>query len=463
MRAVRFVALILLAGLIAAGASLAVIGSGRESTFTAQATLLEHTWQQDIAVGVPASSLAPLRAELQADRPHGGVWSAVWWTEDGSGLITRLRRGTAAAYVTAMAEQRATASLALDTWRQAVGADHEYLAADPLAVQNATFDLDIATTPDEYSALAAQWRSQLGTIRAQVDAAQQAATLAADVTSAGGPGGLLDQAATAVSQAEADDLDPGTVPALEADMRAQLSASNGAVVTLVADQLYEGLQQLNQLITMNTQMNASIRSLYLTAVQAEAEGVPGADGLMSQYQTVDQGLMAGTTYDQIDAVQQQFSGLQATLASDLSADQCGHDTGPGKAITLSLTYQEMVMYDNGCVVNATPVTTGRPSAPTNPGDFTIFDKVSPCLMHSPWPPGSPLWYPDTVVQWAMEFQDGGYFIHDAYWEPVNSYGPGSEYVVWNDTASRGCVQVPTPMMQWLYSWTPMGTPVTVTA
>jgi lipoprotein-anchoring transpeptidase ErfK/SrfK len=158
-----------------------------------------------------------------------------------------------------------------------------------------------------------------------------------------------------------------------------------------------------------------------------------------------------------------MTDLQTSLTDGLTADECGHQPSAGKAITISLTYQEMVMYDNGCEVNATPVTTGRPSAPTNVGNWEVFQKLSPCLMHSPWPPGSALWYPDTVVQWAMQFQSGGYFIHDAYWEALSSYGPGSEYETWNDTASRGCVQTPTAIMGWLYNWTPLGTPVIITA
>jgi lipoprotein-anchoring transpeptidase ErfK/SrfK len=59
----------------------------------------------------------------------------------------------------------------------------------------------------------------------------------------------------------------------------------------------------------------------------------------------------------------------------------------------------------------------------------------------------------------MEFDYGGYFLHDASWEPSSMYGPGSEnsYV-----ASHGCVHIPTPVMRWAYGWTPIGTPVIIT-
>ena len=205
-----------------------------------------------------------------------------------------------------------------------------------------------------------------------------------------------------------------------------------------------------------------MRAFYLTVLQAEAEDVLGADDLMSQYQAVDQGLTAATTPEQVDAVQQQMSALQTIVARDLSADQCGHDVGSGKVITINLTYQEMVLYDDGCAVNATPVTTGRPTAPTPVGTFATWREAAPWTMISSSPPGDPLWYPETVVQWAMEFDGRGDFIHDAYWEAQEAFGPGSEYVLVPDTASIGCVQVPTAIMGWVYDWTPLGTPVIIT-
>jgi len=60
MRAIRFLVLILLAALIGAGTSLAAIGSGRADAFATQAAQLRQTWAADVAVGVPAATLAPL-------------------------------------------------------------------------------------------------------------------------------------------------------------------------------------------------------------------------------------------------------------------------------------------------------------------------------------------------------------------------------------------------------------------
>ena len=53
---------------------------------------------------------------------------------------------------------------------------------------------------------------------------------------------------------------------------------------------------------------------------------------------------------------------------------------------------------------------------------------------------------------------GGFFIHDAPWEPSTGFGPGSQNGL---DASHGCVHIPTPTMAWLYSWSPIGTTVII--
>jgi lipoprotein-anchoring transpeptidase ErfK/SrfK len=130
-------------------------------------------------------------------------------------------------------------------------------------------------------------------------------------------------------------------------------------------------------------------------------------------------------------------------------------------ITISLSLQEMMFYQDGCVVKATPVTTGRPQLRTPTGRFSVFSKPSNFTFISPWPKGSPFYYYPTPARWGMEFDGGGYFIHDASWESTNSYGPGGENN--QQAASHGCVHTPTPVMQWAFSWTPIGTPVVISA
>lgn len=63
---------------------------------------------------------------------------------------------------------------------------------------------------------------------------------------------------------------------------------------------------------------------------------------------------------------------------------------------------------------------------------------------------------------ARSFPDGfarrGYFLHDANWEGIGQYGPGSEN---GSGASHGCVHIPTPVMGWLYGWAGIGTSVNI--
>jgi lipoprotein-anchoring transpeptidase ErfK/SrfK len=137
-------------------------------------------------------------------------------------------------------------------------------------------------------------------------------------------------------------------------------------------------------------------------------------------------------------------------------------TLPEKAITISLTEQVIRAYEHGQQVFWSYTTTGRPGLETDPGSFKVYWKVSPWTMHSPWPKGSPYWYPDSKVQMVMWF-NGGDGIHDANWR--SRYGPGTNGPHYDptgeDTGTHGCVNVPYQNMVWLWDWTPTGTPVIV--
>jgi len=137
-------------------------------------------------------------------------------------------------------------------------------------------------------------------------------------------------------------------------------------------------------------------------------------------------------------------------------------TLPEKAITISLSEQVIRAYEHGQQVFWSYTTTGRPGLETDPGSFKVYWKVSPWTMHSPWPKGSPYWYPDSKVQMVMWF-NGGDGIHDASWR--SRYGPGTNGPHYDptgeDTGTHGCVNVPYRNMVWLWNWTPTGTPVIV--
>jgi lipoprotein-anchoring transpeptidase ErfK/SrfK len=135
--------------------------------------------------------------------------------------------------------------------------------------------------------------------------------------------------------------------------------------------------------------------------------------------------------------------------------------GP-KHIIVSFIDQHVWAYENGNVVMDTPVTTGIRGVTaygTDFGPMKILERYHPYKFKSPWPKGSPYWYPDTVVQWTAFFTSSGEAFHDAYWQPDSTLGPGSQFQSW--TRSHGCIHMPYSLAQWMYNWADIGTPVDV--
>ncbi len=133
-------------------------------------------------------------------------------------------------------------------------------------------------------------------------------------------------------------------------------------------------------------------------------------------------------------------------------------SGPTRLITISLQAQRLIAYDRGRVAVDTLVTTGRPALATDIGAMRVTRKDSPWTMQSPWPKGSPEWYPDTPVRMVLWFTDNGEGLHDASWQPDATLGPGSQN---GPFASHGCVHLPLAAVTTLYQWAPIGTPVVV--
>jgi hypothetical protein len=154
----------------------------------------------------------------------------------------------------------------------------------------------------------------------------------------------------------------------------------------------------------------------------------------------------------------------ALILSQRGLEQAISDSLPEKALTVSLSEQVLRAYSKGQQVFWTYVSTGRPGLETDPGTYKVYWKVAPWTMQSPWPKGSPYWYPDTKVQMVMWF-NGAEGIHDASWRSV--FGPGTQFPhydpqgYWSQTGTHGCVAVPAYNMTWLWNWTPTGTPVIV--
>ncbi|HEX7737371.1 MAG TPA: L,D-transpeptidase [Ktedonobacteraceae bacterium] len=138
----------------------------------------------------------------------------------------------------------------------------------------------------------------------------------------------------------------------------------------------------------------------------------------------------------------------------------------GKVIVVSLAQQRLYAYENGSQVFSTTVLTGRPELGTPTGTYHVFAKLSPTTFYSPFPPGSVEWYPPTHITYALEWKEGGFFLHDSWWHSV--YGPGTNQWHYDpidgwQSGSHGCISMPLSAAAWLYNWAPIGTTVQINA
>lgn len=134
----------------------------------------------------------------------------------------------------------------------------------------------------------------------------------------------------------------------------------------------------------------------------------------------------------------------------------------GKLIIVSLSRETLYAYQGTRLVLQTLVTTGNPNLLTPIGSYSVMAKYHPFEFISPWPLGSPFYYPPSLSQYAMLFRGGGYFLHDAPWRSV--FGPGSNgpgQPGSNYGGTHGCVNIPPGSMLSLWNWTPVGTSVDV--
>jgi lipoprotein-anchoring transpeptidase ErfK/SrfK len=127
-------------------------------------------------------------------------------------------------------------------------------------------------------------------------------------------------------------------------------------------------------------------------------------------------------------------------------------------VVVHLATQQLEAYQNGCRILVTPVTTGRPALSSPTGSFHVLVKRPSWQMTSPYPPGSPQWYPSTTVHEWVELAPNGLSLHSAEWEPLAAFGPGSEA---GPYATDGTLNVPSESLQRLYQWLRVGTPVVI--
>ncbi len=133
-------------------------------------------------------------------------------------------------------------------------------------------------------------------------------------------------------------------------------------------------------------------------------------------------------------------------ASSPAAPPVNAPSSSGKWIDVNLSQQRLVAYDNNKAVFSSLVSTGISRYPTVTGTFNIYVKYQSQAMTGGR--GADYYYLPGVP-YVMYFYSA-YAIHGTYWH--NNFGR---------PMSHGCVNLPTPAAQFMYSWAPVGTPVVV--
>ena len=367
--------------------------------------------------------------------------------------LSQLSQVLDATYQQQVADSRDALQRQLHLWNQMLAdAQNAGVSADGLDASTARFANygALATTPNALLALSSVVSDQYSildgrmaayrTARDQVDAAAQTAkTLLAGA----GQYPQLSLSGFAASIGAATD----SLPSVH-------SAEAFGPILAQLQQTAAGIQGL-----LNARTNAYNQLADTRSTLASAQSIGAALGNHPSTINYLAGQLPGAS-DQgtFQSISSQLYQEKQALASAIYLKQqvpVSYNAGVGKVIVISLSRQVLTAYQDGNAILTTFVATGRPALPTPPGVYHIFARYSPYQMISPWPYGSPYWYPNSWTNWAMEFRGGGYFIHDAPWR--SWYGPGAN--LYNGT--HGCVNVPYSPMATLWNWAPNGTTVVV--
>jgi lipoprotein-anchoring transpeptidase ErfK/SrfK len=139
----------------------------------------------------------------------------------------------------------------------------------------------------------------------------------------------------------------------------------------------------------------------------------------------------------------------------------------GQVIVVSMVEQALRLYQDGKLVRAFQITTGRYDRPSLPGLWLPLARQSPTIFRSSDPPSSSYWFPPTPINYAILYHEGGYFIHDSWWR--STYGPGTQFPhgdasgdqSFAGNGSHGCINVREDEAAWLYNNTSWETAIIV--
>jgi hypothetical protein len=131
------------------------------------------------------------------------------------------------------------------------------------------------------------------------------------------------------------------------------------------------------------------------------------------------------------------------------APPAGPVQGAAKTILVSIGQQALWAFEGSTVVLSSYVSTGKPRFDTPTGLYYVNSKLPVQDMAGVIGGES---YNVPAVPDVMYFTNRGHAIHGTYWH--TNFG---------NVMSHGCVNLPMDVAEWLYEWTPTGTPVLIVA
>ena len=131
-------------------------------------------------------------------------------------------------------------------------------------------------------------------------------------------------------------------------------------------------------------------------------------------------------------------------------DTTAPNSSPAQSISVDLSDQRLVAYENGRPVRSFLVATGLKKYPTPLGNFSVLAKPFKVLYKKIYGPGNPDNYDFGMVPYNLRIINSGVYIHYAPWR--KKFGV---------RGSHGCVNVDLENAKWIYEWAGIGTPVVI--
>ncbi|MBU4213193.1 MAG: L,D-transpeptidase [Actinobacteria bacterium] len=242
------------------------------------------------------------------------------------------------------------------------------------------------------------------------------------------------------------------------DLHAATAADKAAWVTVPMDDGTPGRPTLD-----TTKVGAWVDQVAAATNEAVTEGVRIVDA-EGAVMSVVQRPADGRTASNVDAVVAELAAALSagkdyagTLTYDtVSATWTDQQVAAGdlvyaaaddeKWIDVNLAKHTMTAYQGGAVVRGPiAMVNGAKATPTIVGTFHIYSKVRTQTMRGDNADGTRYETPD--VPWISYFYSG-YALHGAPWRASFGYA-----------GSHGCINLPVPVAQWIYTWAPVGTAV----